>query len=134
MQRSLSIILSLLILLSSSGITYAQHFCGEYEMMAQISMGEKHLSCGMAMQAPGCEDENEDHDCCSNEYTSIEIDDTFAKTSFELDLNSNFIIAFSSVFVLQTEVLLESHIDYYKDYSPPPLGANLQVLYQTFLI
>jgi len=134
MQRILSIILSLLILLSSSGITYAQHFCGEFEMMAELSMGEKHLSCGMAMEAPGCEGETEDHDCCSNEYTSVEIDDTFTKASFELDLDTNFVIAFNSVFVLQSDLIVESHIDYYKDYSPPPLGGDLQVRYQTFLI
>ena len=134
MQRIFSVILSLLILLSTSGITYAQHFCGEFEMMAQLSMGEKHLSCGMAMETPGCEDETEDHDCCSNEYTSVEIDDTFSKTSFELDLNSNFLVVFRSVFVLQQDVLLESHIDYYKDYSPPPLGGDLHIQFQTFLI
>lgn len=126
----------MLLLLSSTGVTYAQHFCGEYEMMAKITLGEEHLSCGMAMEAiNACGDEQEkDHECCDNEYTQIDTDDNFSGVSFDFQLQPEFITAFVSVFVLQeVEVYTPKH-DYYKDYSPPPLGENLLVLYETFLI
>ena len=51
-QKVASVLLAFLMLLSSSGVTYAQHFCGDHEMMAKFTLGEAHLSCGMAMELP----------------------------------------------------------------------------------
>lgn len=131
--------MSLLLLLSSSGLTYAQHFCGDYEMMSKITLGEAHLSCGMEMMTSTCEDSHDDahddkHNCCDNEYTSINVDDNFATSSFDIQLNPVFVVAFVSVFVKQDAKNYDQNLDYYKDYSPPPLGEDLQVLYDTFLI
>ncbi|MEM7085119.1 MAG: hypothetical protein AAF489_02995 [Bacteroidota bacterium] len=135
MKQVISIVLSLLLLLSSSGLTYAQHFCGEYEMMSKITLGEEHLSCGMEMMSSTCEDSHEDdHNCCDNEYTTIDVDDNFATSSFDIQLSPVFVIAFVSVFVVQEPYNYDQNFDYYKDYSPPPLGEDLQVLYDTFLI
>ena len=54
---------------------------------AQITLGEKHLSCGMTMELPGCEDDpTKKPGCCENEYTHVDLDDNFAKASFDLDL------------------------------------------------
>ncbi|MBT8261830.1 MAG: hypothetical protein KJO05_03345 [Bacteroidia bacterium] len=134
MQKIISIFLTILMLASSSGIAYAQHFCGEFEMLSEITLGEKDLSCGMAMELPGCDDETDEHDCCDNEYTKVDTDDTFAKASFEFDPGENFIFAFYSVFVLFQVENYPENPDFYKDYSPPPLERDLQVLYDTFLI
>jgi hypothetical protein len=126
--------MSLLLLLSSSGIVYAQHFCGDYEMMAAITMGEKHLSCGMIMESTGCEDDSFQNDCCDNEYTKIDVDDRFAKSDFEVDLYNNFIPAFTSVFVFQLADITTAQKPTFKDYQPPPIERDLLVLYETFLI
>ena len=134
-KQVISIVLSFLLLLSSSGLTYAQHFCGDYEMMSKITLGEAHLSCGMEMMSSTCEDTHDDkHNCCDNEYTAIDVDDNFATSSFDLQLNPVFVIAFVSIFVVQEPDNYDQNLDYYKDYSPPPLGEDLQVLYDTFLI
>jgi len=135
-KKLISTLLTTLLLLSSSGVTYAQHFCGDYEMMSKITLGEAHLSCGMEMKSSPCEEENQDekHNCCENEYTTIDVDDNFATASFDLQLNPVFVIAFVSVFVVQGSDNYDENLDYYKDYSPPPLGEDLQVLYDTFLI
>ena len=60
MKKTISIFLSILILASSSGIAYAQHFCSGMEMMAEVTLGEKHLSCGMDENAlvSDCGDES----------------------------------------------------------------------------
>ncbi len=128
--------MSLLLLLSSSGITYAQHFCGDYEMMAKVTLGQEVLSCGMVtMNDPDCEDESaEDHDCCDNKYTQIDTDDNFADASSDVQLSPVFVASFVSVFLLHEAVVFNANNDHFKDYSPPPLGEDLCVLYETFLI
>lgn len=135
MKQVISIVLTVLLLLSSSGVTYAEHFCGDHKMMGKITLGEANLSCGMAMPVSICGDEitDEPH-CCDNQYTSIDTDDNFAGVSYDLQVNPTFVASFIAVFVLQGEREFAKEFDYYKDYSPPPLGEDLQVLYETFLI
>ncbi len=126
-------------LVSSSGIAYAQHFCGGMEMMAELSLGEKDLSCGMDMNVPdsNCDDETatpEAHDCCKNHITKIHTDDNFAKASFDLKLNKAFVATFVSVFVLQEVEITSSEKTFFADYNPPPLEQDLNILFDTFLI
>ncbi|NND63250.1 MAG: hypothetical protein HKN48_08660 [Flavobacteriaceae bacterium] len=135
MKRVVALFMSFLLLLSSSGIAYAQHFCGEFEMMAQITLGEKHLSCGMAMPMTSCDSEEmEDHGCCDNEYTQVETDDTFAKVSFEFNFDLDFIPAPVSNFYTAEVIKLPRDNTSYFQYRPPPPKENIWVLYETFLI
>jgi len=136
-KKFISIVLSCLLLLSSSGIAYSQHFCGGYEVMAKFTLGEMFLSCGMEMDSGSCEttmDTQSEKHCCDNEYTSVETDDTFAKASFEVTFSSYEFTAPVSEFPLQQAVLYTNNIDFFADYSPPPLGKDIPVLYQIFLI
>lgn len=127
--------LSFLLLLSSSGLTYAQHFCGDHKMMSMITLGETQLSCGMAAPVSMCDDEiMEEMHCCNNEYTFVDTDDNFAKAAFDLDVSPVFVVAFCSLFLLPEVENYKQNENYFKDYSPPPLGEDLQVLYETFLI
>ncbi len=128
-------LLSALMLLSSSGLAYAQHFCGDYEMLTEITLGEKHLSCGMAMIDSACGDEHaEDHDCCDNEYTKVNTDDQFTKASFSIEFQDVFLNAFISTFVFDNFTDEELSETFYKNYYPPPLVEDLPLLYETFLI
>ncbi len=125
-------------LASSSGIAYAQHFCSGMEMMAEITLGEKHLSCGM-VDAPDsdCGDKtaaSEAHDCCKNHVTKIQTDDNFAKASFDLKLNKTFVATFVSVFILQEVEIASIEKTFFADYKSPPLEQDLNILYETFLI
>ena len=127
--------MSVLLLASSTGITYAQHYCGEYEMLSKVTLGEEHLSCGMAMEVPGCEESDiEDHQCCDNQYTSVSTDDNFAKTNFNIDFDQSFEVVFVSVFMLQQVVAYETSLVNYALYHPPPLYKDISILYKTFLI
>lgn len=141
MKKAISIFLSLLMLASSSGIAYAQHFCGGMEMMAEITLGEKMLSCGMDLHQndanADCADETmapEKHDCCSNHFTKIKTDENFAKASFDSKLNKTFVATFVSVFVLQAIEIPIAAQSFFADYSSPPLERDLNILYETFLI
>lgn len=135
MQKVISIALSVLLLLSSTGITYAKHFCGDHEVLAEITLGEKHLSCGMKMEANSCGDEKqEDHNCCKNKYEKVNTDDHFAKASFDVQLNVPFIASFITVFELAQEPVITQTFHNYTDYHPPPLDKDIPVLYQVFII
>lgn len=135
MKQIISIVLTMLLLLSSSGITYAEHFCGDHKMMGKITLGEENLSCGMAMPVSDCEDEpSEERHCCDNQYTSIDTDDNYAGVAYDIQINPTFVASFVAVFVLEGQEAFVEEFDYYKDYSPPPLGEDLQLLYETFLI
>jgi len=139
MKKAISILLSVMMFASSSGIAYAQHFCGEMEINAAVTFGEKDLSCGMDAdgQDPYCGDEDTAstaHDCCKSHITKIQTDDNFAKASFELNLNNAFVATFVSVFILQETEVISKQKTFYADYNPPPLEQDLNILYETFLI
>ncbi len=130
----------LLLLASTSGVAYAQHFCGDFEMMATVTLGEEKLSCGMAAEAhdDSCDTEGaekaEDHTCCDNQYTKITTDDNFNASQDTFHLPANFVAAFVSVFIMPTETTTTSKIVAFSEYNPPSLIKNIPVLYETFLI
>jgi hypothetical protein len=135
MRQVISIFLSILLLASSTGITYAQHYCGEFEMLAEVTLGEKHLSCGMAMEMSSCDDAlAKDHKCCDNEYTTVDTDDNFTKANFNIDFQQPIAARQVSIsellFVLDTEITQSIPVEYH----PPPLYKDIPVLYETFLI
>jgi hypothetical protein len=117
-KQIISIILSIFLLVSSTGITYAQHYCGEFMMVDDA-----------------CGDENEEgHDCCADQYTTISTDDNFAHATYDFVLNDTFVAGFISVFVLEQVLSSKQELLQYSEYNPPPVLKNIQVLYETFLI
>ncbi len=137
MQKAISIFLSVLMLASSSGIAYAQHFCSGMEMISEVTLGVKHLSCGMEeMSTTSCIDAVviDDAHCCQNQFTKIHTDDNFAKASFDLKLNKAFVASFVSVFILHEVEITSTKKIFFADYTPPPLEQDLNILYDTFLI
>ncbi len=135
MQKAISILLCILMLASSTNITYAKHFCGDYEMISVITIGEKLLTCGMKTNSDTCGDETlESHDCCKNKYDNVEIDDDYSLTYDSVAINIPFVKSFVSVFVLQQFSLNNESVNYYADYDPPPIDKDIPILYQVFII
>jgi hypothetical protein len=135
MRNIISIILSVLLLLSSSGITYAQHYCGDMEMLSKVTLGEEYLSCGMAVEADGCEEnDSETHKCCDNQYTSVNTDDNFSKVIFNINFDQPCVVALVSVFVNQKTANFDETTSHFPLYHPPPLYMDIPVFYESFLI
>ncbi len=136
MKQITSILLTLLLLISNTGITYAQHFCGGHQMMAKVTIGQERLSCGMAPVKDLCDDshQSDTHSCCNNLYTQVAFDDTVEQPIVEFQLTpplkantTTFSASVYEILTLQKEVV-------YTIYNPPPLIKNFPVLFDTFLI
>ncbi|MGY8920427.1 MAG: HYC_CC_PP family protein [Flavobacteriales bacterium] len=136
MKQIISILLTLLLLISNTGITYAQHFCGGHQMMAKVTIGQERLSCGMALVKDLCDEshQSDTHSCCNNLYTQVAFDDTVEQPIVEFQLtpvfdvdNNAIISSVSEILTLQKEVV-------YTLYNPPPLIKDFPVLFDTFLI
>jgi len=131
-----SILLTLLLLISNTGITYAQHFCGGHQMMAKVTIGQERLSCGMAPVKDLCDEshQSDTHSCCNNLYTQVAFDDTVEQPIVKFQLTpplkantTTFSASVYEIITLQKEVV-------YSIYNPPPLIKNFPVLFDTFLI
>ena len=136
MKQIISILLTLLLLISNTGITYAQHFCGGHQMMAKVTIGQERLSCGMALVKDLCDEshQSDTHSCCNNLYTQVAFDDTVEQPIVEFQLTpplkantTTFSASAYEILTLQKEVV-------YTIYNPPPLIKNFPVLFDTFLI
>lgn len=137
MKKVISIFLSVLLLASSSGVAYAQHFCGGMEMLSKITIAAKDLSCGMELADKHCDDTSkvsqQDH-CCENHITQIQTDDDFAKAYFDVKFENSFIAECFPVYELGALVPRTKNIIAFADYSPPPIVSDLCILYDSFLI
>ena len=135
MQKIISILLTILILASSTGVTYAKHFCGDFEVISTITLGEKDLSCGMKMDAKGCDNKiQEDRHCSKNKYENIDTDDNYSLSLFDLQINVPFIASFVPIFIFKQFSDNSQALLLYANYKPPPIGKDLSVLYQVFTI
>lgn len=135
MQKAISILLCVLMLASSTKVTYAKHFCGEYEVLSTFTFGEKDLTCGMTMDADDCDDSKSNTiPCCKNKYEKIDIDDNYSFATFDMQINIPFITSFISVFITKPFVGSKKTQNHYANYESPPINKDIPVLYQVFII
>ena len=136
MKQIISILLTLLLLISNTGITYAQHFCGGHQMMAKVTIGQERLSCGMAPVKDLCDEshQSDTHSCCDNRYTQVAFDDTVEQPVVEFQLTPVFDVDNNAIISSVSEILTLQEEVVYTIYNPPPLIKDLPVLFDTFLI
>ncbi|MFG6686546.1 hypothetical protein ACGK9U_08195 [Mariniflexile sp. HNIBRBA6329] len=125
-------LLALLVLFSTVSFTIEKHFCGD--VLIDVAVFTEAEKC--AMEAFEKEQEAITKKiCCKDEVDVVQGQDDLRLTSFDdLDFQQQlFITTFSYAFVNLFESL-EKHIIPHKDYSPPNLVADIQVLDQVFII
>ena len=124
--------LAILVLLSTMSFTVEKHFCGD--TLIDTAVFTKVEDCGMNMASSQDVKENRNH-CCTDQVEVVKGQDKLKITSFE-DLKHHQQLSFASyVYVLANlfEGLPEQIIPH-KNYSPPNLVADIQVLDQVFII
>lgn len=128
--------MALLVLLSTLSFSVDMHFCGDH--LVDFSLFEEVEGCAMkakpAITSSSCETMQKDMDCCSDVEFVVEgqqdLKLSFDQLSFEQQV---FLTSFVYSAVSLYESAAESTVRY-KDYAPPPLIRNVQILDQTFLI
>lgn len=134
LKRILAISLSALMLISSTGVSLATHFCMGRAVETKLSLGEAELDCGME-ETQSCEHQTQLHriPCCDNEYQSISHDENFSLSklliSFELSLQAEIFRLFD--WQPNFDKLLSTLNLFYPQ---PPLAQDLPILHQSFLL
>lgn len=130
LYKSFSTLLALLVLFSTVSFTIEKHFCGD--VLVDVSVFAEVNSCGMEMEN---EKKVMKKSCCKDEVDLVEGQDELKFSSFEdIDFaQQQFIASFTYSYINLFESL-EKQIILFKDYSPPNLVYDIQVLDQVFLI
>lgn len=135
-----SISLTLLILISNSGIAANYHWCAGELMEASISWGTEKLSCGMSEMdtcpipsTPSEEDTISNQSCCDHSSHILSVDDELRKSDVSIDnITLHFIIAFATSITpthSQKEVF-----GYDISHHPPPHRIPFYIIHCSYLI
>lgn len=125
-----SIALALIVVMSSMSFTIDKHYCGE--TLVDVSYFGKADNCdGMEMNSSSQQMKKK---CCKNETEFIQ-SEAFEKENI-LTLNPEqlefLVFHLYSYINLYQDVELEK--EFYKDFSPPDIVEDIQVLHESFLI
>ena len=126
--------MALLVFLSTLSFTIESHYCGD--ALVDTSVFGSVKTCGMeAKQKPASSECSlTKKDCCSNEQLLVQGQDTLKISFDKLEKEQQlFVVALVQSYIYLFESN-EAKIKSFKDYSPPPLIRDVQVLDQTFLI
>jgi len=125
-----SFTLAFLVLFSTFSFTVDTHYCGGF--LVDVSFTGETEGCGMQMDKAS---ETKMKNCCKDEVQEIEGQKelqiqkvaslSFKKQQFLTD----FITIYKAILVKTN-----SNNNFYKDFSPPDIPIDYQVLYQAFLI
>ncbi len=128
--------MALIVLFSTMSFSVDMHYCGDH--LVDFSLSEKVDTCMMKAElsksSSECAVMDMEMDCCSNVEIVIEGRDdlkiSFDQLTFDQQL---FVASFVYTYINLFERFDENIIPF-KDYSPPPLIRDIQILDQTFLI
>lgn len=125
--KGFSALMALLVLFSTVSFTIEKHFCGD--VLVDVSVFVEAEKCGMEAL------EIRKKTCCKDEIAIVKGQDELKVSVFE-DLNfekQQFVALFTYSFISLFENL-SKQIVLHKDYSPPNLVYDIQVLDQVFII
>lgn len=128
LHKIFSTLLALLVLFSTVSFTIEKHFCGD--VLVDVSMFTEAEKCEMeALEI------QQKKTCCKDELQVVQGQNELKFSSFD-DLEfeqqqflTSFVYSYTNLFKT-----LEKEIIPHKDYSPPNLVTDIQVLNETFLI
>nr|WP_100611820.1 hypothetical protein [Confluentibacter lentus] len=132
LHKAFSVALALLVLVSTMSFTVEKHFCGN--TLVETAVFTEAIGCGMDMSKLQTAESKKDN-CCKNEVEVVKGQDKLKTTTFD-DLKYQqqlFLASYVYSFVNLFEGLSEQIIPH-KNYSPPNLVADIQVLDQVFII
>lgn len=134
-HKSMAVFMAAVVLMTTMSFTVDMHYCGDN--LVDFSFIQSAKTCGMekVQATKGCEKPMlSEKSCCSDEQMVKQGQDDL-KTSFDtLSFEQQtFIAAFTYSYIKLFEGTASTDVSY-KDYPPPFVKRDVQVLHQTFLI
>tara|TARA_R110002073_G_scaffold113998_1_gene251053 strand:+ start:92 stop:514 length:423 start_codon:yes stop_codon:yes gene_type:complete len=135
-SKIISFFLAALILLSTSSFTVDMHFC--CNKLVDMSPIGKAKVCAEKVQKKKEPTKQcttlQEKDCCSNQSFVKTGDDTIKKANTKLEAET--IIFLNTFFYVYVNLFegLEKNIVPFKQYRPPLLSKDIQILHETYLI
>lgn len=132
LHKICSSILALLVLVSTVSFTVEKHYCGD--TLVDVALFSHVKKCGMETGENGIYETMKKH-CCKDEISLVKGQDKLKITTFEdLKLHHQlFITSLVYSFVNRLDNLPKNIVPH-KDYSPPNLAADIQLLDEVFII
>lgn len=127
-----SVAMALLVLMSTLSFIMEKHFCGD--TLVDVAIFSQVTTCGMDTE-DAISTTSDKKTCCKDELEVVKGQDQLKKASLEdLHFDQQFIlISYAFSYVNLFEGLAKENIPH-KNYSPPHLVTDIQVLHQVFTI
>ena len=131
-----SLAMAFLVLFSTLSFSVDFHYCGEH--LVDFSIMEKVDTCMMKLEESASETEcsivKMDMDCCEDVQFSQEGQEDLKSNFHHISFDQQLFL--TSLFYSYINLFegLDENIVPFKDYTPPPLIRDIQILDQTFLI
>ncbi|WP_271855611.1 HYC_CC_PP family protein [Patiriisocius marinus] len=134
-HKSMAVFMAAVVFMTTMSFTVDMHYCGD--TLVDFSFIQSAKTCGMekVQATKGCEKSMlSEKSCCSDEQMVKQGQDDL-KTSFDtLSFEQQtFIAAFTYSYIKLFEGTASTDVSY-KDYPPPFVKRDVQVLHQNFLI
>ena len=134
LHKIMSVLMALVVLFSTTSFTINMHYCGDN--LVDLKIYKEAEGCGMEMPMTSSSSDFEiiKTPCCKNEQIQIEGQDELQIDLKKLSNNEQTVV-FTIVYnyINLFESLPKPRIPF-KDYSPPNLVTDIQVLDQVFII
>ncbi len=129
LHKGFSMLLVVLVLFSTVSFTVEKHFCGD--TLVDVAIFSEAHKCGMEMNEPKVVKKH----CCKDVVEIVEGQDELTFSSFEdLDFEQQqFVVSLAYAYFNLFESLPKQIIPH-KDYAPPNIVLDIQLLNDTFLI
>lgn len=131
-HKAFSVSLALLVLASTMSFTIEKHFCGD--ILVETAVFSEITGCDMDMSQLQTT-KNDKNTCCKNEVETVKGQDNLKITSInDLKFHQQLFLVSYVYSVVNLFEGLPDQIIPHKNYSPPKLVADIQVLDQVFII
>ncbi len=131
-----SISMALIVLFSTMSLSVDMHYCGDH--LVDFSLSEKVDTCmmkaEMSRSSSECAVVDMEMDCCSDVEIIIEGRDDLKISLDQLTFDQQLLVASFVYSYINLFEGLDEKAAPFKEYSPPPLIRDIQILDQTFLI
>ena len=131
-QNSGSFLMALLVLFSTMSFTVDKHFCGS--ILVDKAVFSEAKTCGMESHNTPSEEGNLEDSCCKEVKTMVEGQKELKISFDKFDFQQQLFLSTFTYSYLNLFQSLSAQVIPFKDYSPPLLVTDIQLVDQVFLI